>query len=293
MSIEEVEKLRKKSRNIFLCGLTISGLTAIISLFINSIAPIFVFVIGLILTIIINIKPKKEFNMAYKDMFVLNSLKSVFTDLVYEPDEGLDESVIRSTNMMDMGDRYSSNDFISGKYKNINFSQADVHIEERRTTTDSNGNQTTSTVTLFRGRWLIFDFNKSFKANIQVREKKFHNAKISNFFSEKKYEKISLEDQAFNNEFVVYAQDSHEAFYILTPALMSKIKNLSNSISGTLLFCFVDSKLHIGLNNNKDSFERGVFSKINEEEETKNISNDIKVITDFVDQLNLDNDLFK
>ena len=293
MSVEDVENLRKKSRNIFVWGLVISGIIAIISFFVFPIAPLLVFGIGIILTVIINIKPKKEFNMAYKDTFVLKSLQSVFTDLVYEPDEGIDESIIYNTNMMDTGDSYHSNDFISGKYKNINFTQSDVKIEERQTSTDSNGNETSTMVTIFMGRWLIFDFNKNFKANIQVRGKGFNSAKISNFASQKKYEKISLEDQAFNNEFVVYAQDSHEAFYILTPALMSKIKNLSNSISGQLLFCFVDSKLHIGLNNSKDSFERGVFSKIDEQAEIKNISNDIKVITDFVDELNLDNDLFK
>ena len=102
-----------------------------------------------------------------------------------------------------------------------------------------------------------------------------------------------MEDQAFNNSFRTYAQDEHEAFYILTPSLMEKIKNLTNNISGKLLFCFVDNKLHIGLQNGKDSFEHSIYKQIDEEKVTNEISQDIKLITNFVDELSLDNTLFR
>ena len=195
--------------------------------------------------------------------------------------------------MMDMGDRYTSNDFISGKYKNINIVQADVHIEEEHQSTDSEGHTTTTWVTIFRGRWMVFDFNKLFKANIQVSQKGFGNSRISNWGAQVKYKKVMMENQAFNNSFRTYAQDEHEAFYILTPSLMEKIKNLTNNISGKLLFCFVDNKLHIGLQNGKDSFEHSIYKQIDEEQVTNEISKDIKLITDFVDELSLDNTLFR
>ena len=74
---------------------------------------------------------------------------------------------------------------------------------------------------------------------------------------------------------------------------MQRIKKLNNMISGKLLFCFIDNKLHIGLYNNKDSFEHSLFSKIDENLAIESVSKDIKMITAFVDELNLDNDLFK
>ena len=143
------------------------------------------------------------------------------------------------------------------------------------------------------GRWMVFDFNKSFKANIQVCQKGFWNSKLGNWNSRNTYKKVMLEDQEFNNNFRVYAQDEHEAFYVLTPTIISKIKDLSNNISGKLLFCFVDNKLHVGIANDSDSFEHGIFTKIDEEDIMNNISKDIKLITNFVDELNFDNDLFK
>lgn len=295
MTIEEVEILRKKARNIILIGTIISFIIAIIIYILTNQPFIIMFglIISIIITTILSHNPQKKFKKAFKETFVLKSLNNIFTDLIYNPESGLDQSVIRNTGMMYMGDRYSSNDYICGKYKNINIVQADVHIEERHETRDSNGHTHTTYETIFKGRWMIFDFNKNFKANIQVRQKGFGNAKINNWRQTSKYQKIMMEDQVFNNNFRTYAQSDIEAFYILTPSLMEKLKNLASKTSGKLLFCFIDNKLHIGIHNNKDSFEHGVFTKINEEKITNNIAQDINLITNFVDELNLDNDLFR
>jgi len=59
------------------------------------------------------------------------------------------------------------------------------------------------------------------------------------------------------------------------------------------MFCFVGNRLHIAIDNNEDSFECNVFKVINEQEIEADIIKDIKVITDFVNELSLDNDLFR
>lgn len=295
MNVTDLENLRKKvQRKVLLCIF----ITIISAIFIALITTTFshsiiVLILGTIISFAICSKPIKTFTMAFKDLFVLKSLKSIFTDLQYNPMVGIDEGIIRETQMMNMGDRYSSNDLIIAKYKNINIMQADVHIEEEHQTTDSDGHTTTTYVTIFRGRWMVFDFNKTFKANLQLCQKGFSNSKLNNWGNKEKFKKVMLEDEAFNNMFRTYAQSEHEAFYILTPSLMEKIKNLVSSINGKILFCFVDNKLHVGLQNNKDSFEHSIFKKINEEQIIEDILKDIKLITNFVDELDLDNDLFR
>lgn len=296
MSIEEIETLRKKAKNQFLIGIVISIIIGLILFILVSSLPLIgigVIIVGIIISVILGSITSNKFSLAFKNTFVLKALNSIFNNLVYEPEKGLDRAIIANTQMMNMGDRYRSNDFISGTYKNINFVQADVHIEEEHYTTDSNGNTTVTWITLFKGRWMVFDFNKVFKANIQVCQKGFSNATVNNFFAKVKYKKVNMEDQDFNNKFRVYAQDEHDAFYILTPSLMEKIKIVTTKSKAKLLFCFIDDKLHIGINNYKDSFEPSLFKKIDEEEILKIISDDIQVITNFVDELNLDNDLFK
>lgn len=300
-SVEEIERLRVKAANIIKIGSIISvslaivvALSAVISGNFFSLPLAFgILIIGIIVTMVFSNKPSKEFKLAYKNTFVLQSLKSVFDDLEYNPERGFDYNVIKNTGMMYMGDRYSSNDYVKGKYKNINVEQADVHIEEQVTTTDSDGNTTTHYETLFMGQWMIFDFNKSFSANVQVCGKRFYNAKRGNWGSSLKYKKVEMEDAEFNKMFRVYAVDAHEAFYILTPSLMGRIKKLSNSIKGSLLLCFIDNKLHVGISNNKDAFEASVFRKLDESKIIDSIAGEIKLITNFVDELNLDNDLFR
>ena len=254
---------------------------------------VFIMAIRMFIKYIFLNKQITEFNNGFKNKYVLSSLNKIFTDLKYFPDKGLDYGVIANTRMMDMGDRYSSNDYFEGKYKNVNVKQADVHIEEEQQTTDSDGHTTTTWVTIFEGKWMIFDFNKTFTASVQVSQKGFGNSRVNNWGEKNKYKKVEMEDAEFNKMFRIYAQNEHDAFYILTPSLMEKIKNLAKTVSGKLLLCFINNELHIGLYNYKDSFEHSVYKKIDEEKINDNISKEIKIITNFVDELDLDNSLFR
>ena len=297
MSLNDLEGKRKKYRNRIFLSIIIF---AIIVYCITSLATvyddfiiflIFSIIIGVTISIFLTSGPRKKYSKAYKEYFVLKGLKKIFTDLNYEPESGIPRSTIADTHMMNTGDIYKSNDFISGKYKDVAFSQADVDIQEEQQTTDSNGNTTTYYVTIFRGRWMIFDFNKEFKANVQVCEKGFGN-NITR--SKIKYEKVEMESDAFNKKFNIYAQNAHDAFYILTPSLMEKIDNLEKRNKGKILLCFINNQLHVGLYDGKDSFEpSSCFKEINEEEELKRASVDIEQITMFVDELQLDNTLFR
>ena len=296
--MEELEKLRIKLRNKYIKSITIVVIITVLVAITQFYFTIFTIIFGIIIVMISTSKMKNEYKMAFKKVFVVKVLESKFSDLIYEPNLGMPYETIAKTNMMHMGNIYESEDFISAKYKNIKFEQADVHIQEEETSTDSDGNTTTTYVTIFKGRWMVFDFNKTFKANVQIVQKGFGNSKVKmvSLFRKKDdlFKKVSMESEEFNKRFKVYAQSEHEAFYLITPALMTRIIKLDELNKGKLLLGFIDNRLHIGIYDNKDSFEYGsIFKKINEEEIVKRISGEVETITQFVDELNLDNDLFK
>ena len=296
MGVSELEVMRKKAKNkMLLCVIVpiVIGIIAGISF-----RSMLLFVAGLIVMILGAIyagKSAGEFTKEFKKKYVLAGLQQVFDNLVYKPNDGLPRNLIADTQMMRMGDRYTSNDYVSGTYKGIRVEQADVHIEEEYTTTDSDGDTTTHYETLFKGRWMIFDFNKTFVRNVQVAQKGFQNAKRGKLFAKKeeKYKKVKLEDVDFNKNFRVYAQHEEDAFYILTPAMMERIRRVTAGTEGKMIFCFVDDRLHVGVHNKKDSFEHSLFKKIDEEKIQKDITGDIGLITQFVDELSLDTKLFK
>lgn len=289
--LKELEDLRSSIiKKSVITTLIFLAITIVVMLVTEMVQILFFgFVFGLLIGNLVVRKDIKNYREIYKSKIVLATFQEIFTDIHYDMNRGLDRSVIANTQMMYMGDRYHSNDLMSAKYKGINFVSADVHIEEQDT--DSDGN--TTYYTIFRGQWFIFDFNKQFKANIQVCESSFMGARRGGLFSGTKYNKVELEDIDFNKRFKTFAENDFDAFYVLTPNTMEKIKKLADNTNGNLLFCFIDNKLHIGLHNHRDLFEPSVFKKINLEEEKQKILGETKIITDFVDTLNLDNDLFK
>ena len=289
--LEKLETLRKKALKKQLITMGIFLLLAVLLFPIFYVTSIGLLIPGFIVATLISNKDVKEFNKMYKQNIVLEALKRICTDVTFDYDKGIKREVIANTQMMYMGDIFHSNDYITGKYKNINFELSDVLIEDE--STDSDGN--TTYYTIFKGQWFIFDFNKEFKANIQVCGKGFTNSKRIILFGKKeeKYKKVELEDIDFNKNFKVYAQREEDAFYVLTPGTMNRIKEVAEKVKGRLLFCFIDNRLHIAVHNNKDLFEASIYKKINIEESINKTNEEISAITNFVDILSLDNDLFK
>lgn len=170
-------------------------------------------------------RSQKAYRRLFKERLVRSELEKQFGDLRYLPEAGIPASSIEQTGMMRMGNRYHAEDYLSGTAGGVPFEQSDVCIQN----VTSNG-KSTSTVTYFRGRWLIFSFNKRFTHNMLVVSDSFSYAKRpGGFFGKDRSERLSMESEAFNDAFKVYAQDAHEAYYILTPPLMERLLALERA----------------------------------------------------------------
>ena len=212
-------------------------------------------------------------------------------DVSFDPNSGISRYEIEDLGVLRC-DEYSSNDLITATYKGVAFRQSDVHMVD--VTTDSKGNRSESTV--FRGRWLVFDFNKDFNWNLELISKGFHSARrIGGIlsFGQTKTERIKLEDEAFNKTFKVFAENEHEAFYILTPHIMQSLLQLKEELNAPILLTFAGGRLHIGVYNGKDAFEGKIFGKIDIEAEKARMLSDLRLITNFVDELSLERDIYK
>lgn len=256
-----------------------------ISIAFSSILPIIIhgIIIGSFISFIYtSLKTNKDYiayKNAYKNYFITSTFEKVFTSLSYSHEMQMPYYTIAKTGMMRMGDRYSSNDYVRAKYKDIPFEQADVHIEEEHR--DSDGDRTYSTV--FRGRYITFELNKKFDKKVLVASKNFN---AENF--DRTFKIVRLESSEFNHRFSVYAQDNFEAFYLLDPAVMERIMKLDELHNGKIMVCFSDRKMHVAINDHTDSFEPAPAGKpIDEQAEFNKVINDIKVVTNIVDELKL------
>lgn len=205
------------------------------------------FIGGFILTIVASSfegKAKGE----YKTKYLRPLLEKYFEVIEFDSTKGFDEEVVNESDLFSRGNRYSSNDYFRGKYKNIPFSMADVTIKH----VQNNGKHTTTT-TRFKGKWIIADFPKSIKGYVKVREKEFLGGDGTGLFSG--LEKIETESVEFNAKFGVRCNDEVEAFYILTPHFMETLLEIENNMDGTIGFAFYRNQIHIGIFSHTDDFE--------------------------------------
>lgn len=287
MTFKDVETARKNYQEKVYKGLLISGIILILaftSLFLLGI------ILGMVMIVLafstpvvvafMTNKEKIAYRKAYKGYFVEQNLKKIFTNVVYEHDNGFSPEVIRESGMMRLADRFYSNDATIAKYKNIPFSQADVAIT--RTYTDNKGN--THELPVFKGRYMMFEFPKKFEYRLEVIGKKFRLYQIPGKAKNRKMTEMETESTDFNHNFMVYGDDGFESFYLLAPDVISKIEDIGVRYDYKLLLGFYDNKLIVALDDGKDAFEPPRFSRpIDEKTEMKRVSEDIKVITDFVD----------
>lgn len=297
MTFQDVENARKiywdKLRARLIVSIIVSVIICALLFIIGSsnffYVAIFIPVIFSIAVVIIVLVTRKEavaYRKAYKGYFVEQSLQNIFTDLSYTHESGLDPNILRATGMINTGDVYTSNDLTIAKYKEVGFVQADAHIQ--REDTDSDGN--TTYYTIFKGRFMIFEFPKKFNFKLELVGKKFRAYRIPGKDSKNNREmsKVQTESNEFNHTFKIFAQDGFETFYLLDPAIMVKIQNIAERYNHKILFGFLENKMLVAIDDGKDSFEPPrAFKPIDEKAELKKVATEIKVITDFVDELSL------
>lgn len=286
----EVLEQRRKQCPIFIyvgiCGVIIGALLFILFISLDSsliVLSLLLFLFpGFVFLMIGNIK----FKTIEKD-FKRICLDKIITDVVpgatYQENLGIPLNDIYSYKLLQKGDRAYTEDLIQGTIDGVKFRTCDLRLEERRV--HNNGKTTTVTyVPYFIGRFFEFDFNKKFKGNIVITE-----AGIVKPFG---MQKINLESNEFNKKFKTYANDEFSAFYVLTPQLMMSLLDLENANPGCIMIAINSNKMCLALNNNRDTFSLKMNQPI-DDRLYKALQNDLKIITDIVSEMKLNDKVFK
>jgi len=280
---QKLESLRKQAIYLFI-GAAIAFVFGIVIVFksLNVGILILISAVGLFVCAVIK---EGSYNSKVKEFFVVDIFQRYFDEVKFASG-GFKRDFIRSSELIGLANVFSSNDLLSGKYRDVEFQQSDILVQRRQKVGKSS-----VTTTLFKGQYRVFEFNKRFTSYLQVRDKEgflFGNAKPYQFFTEREAtKKVKLENSEFNNKFDVYASDEHEAFYILTPHFMEKIMKLNESMNSQVLIGFIDNQLHVAVNNGEDFFEPSLWDPL-DESYFKRVDEEIKAIIEIIDILDLD-----
>ena len=239
----------------------------------------------LILGLIFDIKGISQFNTIKKN-FKYEVLKPLFEETIpgvsYDPEQGLEESVVQEIEYLKKAARFRSEDYLYGDIGSVSFKSSDVQLEERHVRKTKNGKQEYYR-TYFLGRIFKFDFNKRFIGSLEVLEKQSPKSKD--------YQKVELESIDFNDKFDAFSTNDETAFYILTPQIMEAIIKLEERHQGDLGLLFKGQYLYISIHNKIDTFDLKLFKDFDKTMLQK-FKDDLLMIQDIVNTLNLNQDIF-
>lgn len=264
---QERNKIKKKRNSALIIYFVVSIFLAILVL--SSMTPFSIFFIFLLVIIGIFVISHFSGNFAkiFKTEIINEVIKFFGEDLNYSQSEHITKDEYRESKLFGSFDRYRGEDLIAGtiylddqqESNGVKIKMSEVHTEKRHR--DSKGHTHYSTI--FKGIFMIVDFNKAFKSSTYV----FNDSGLLNFLGGRSgTSRVKLEDVVFEKEFEVYSEDQIEARYILTPTFMEKLKSLKRKTGGKMRIAFKNNKMYLAissrdnlleasLNQSMDSFE--------------------------------------
>ncbi len=203
----------------------------------------------------------KDYTLEFKQNIIKPLIETISQELSYNCHHHINEHLFKRSDLFAKPDRISGNDYVSGIVKGTKIEFSDIHAEARHK--DSKNKESWST--LFRGLFIVAEFNKNFNSKTLVlpdsAQSTFGNLiggwlQSNNFARD---ELVRMDDNEFEREFVVYSKDQIEARYILSHSLMKKLLGLKKKSKHPLYVSFVGNHIHIAIDYKKDLFEPSIF----------------------------------
>ncbi len=260
--VEKDRKMRSRKSTIAIIGAIFFWITLWLLLFPNwresanagkTILILLVAVNGFLLTVgLLLACIWRQFNAQFKCRFIQKILYFINPTLEYYPKQHIDKYAFGQSGLfLNRHNRFKGDDLITGI-----IGQTAMECSEL----DVSYSDDDSTEIIFKGLFMIADFNKEFHGQTVVLPDKAERifgrfGKKLQAMNPQRSQLIQLEDSEFEKEFVVYGSDQVEARYILTPALMKRILDLREKRKTQIHLSFYKSNVYIAVSLDRKLFE--------------------------------------
>ncbi len=242
-----------------------------------------------------------EWSRLFKWRVLTRLVKFISPELEYQPERSISEEEFRASLLFQREpDRYRGEDLIEGRVGQTAIRLSEVHAEYKTEHYDSKGRRYTTWHTLFRGLFIVADFNKHFNGITLVLPDVEQNLLgwfgqvlqgVSATLGFQPGELVKLEDPEFERAFKVYSTDQIEARYILTPSLMARILRFRQLTDSEIRLAFIASRLYVAIPTIHNYFEApSLFAPVGELLKPETIGkylHELQFALAVVDELNL------
>ncbi len=201
---------------------------------------------------------KKAYLGAFKQGVFAEAVRMAVPGMAYFPESMVPQYSFEAGGLFSSRiDRYNGEDCFRGRCAATELMFSELHVEREDTSTDSDGHRKSHWVTVFKGIYMVADFNKEFSCRMKIVP---DVAEATFGWIGRKLQGISgdlvrLENPEFEKAFKVTASDQLAARYIMTPDMQERFLELRGKWSPDIRAAFLDSCLHLAIPKNDDWFE--------------------------------------
>lgn len=221
-------------------------------------------VVFLIYYILIYQKAYQKFNLAFKQEYVMSAITETpgFSDLQYTAGRGFTYDEMQVLDIVPCGVKnyFKSSDNLTGVFREVRFRAGNI------TTSIYPKGRSSMPDEVFSGQVIgfsLFDEKKISQSRVQIFPKKLEDDKKPIITGGA----VETENAAFHNMFSVYAEDEHNAFYILTPQVLEKLMLFQQQVNDRVYFLFDGSYMFIACQQNRNPFDGYVDIPMDEQAE--------------------------
>jgi hypothetical protein len=239
-------------------------------------------------------KITQPYRRQYKSNVMPKIVKYVDEGLNYDPKGKIPlESFIKSAIFTEIPDEYSCEDRVYGKLGQTGIDFCEVLARKKDRDHDMDGRRQTRYTTIFRGLFMVLDFNKRLKRKTLVlpdTAEKIMGKMVGGFLQSKNPNRpplVRLEDPDFEKHFVVYSEDQVEARYVLSTSLMRAITEYREKAGKNISLSFFENSLIVAIPFRKNLFEPVLFRSTVDYNQILEFHGIIQLASDIVEDLSL------
>lgn len=194
-------------------------------------------------------QPKRDYAKAYKKD-ILPKLSETL-GLKYRHKGKIPLREIKPSKIVPSHDRYTTDDYFEGSYKNVGIKFSEIDLEVRR-----RSNKRTYYVSVFKGLAILLEMDrKKFNGHTILQK---NEAKFIEWFKEKSsgMKRANMVDPEFEKAFDAYTTDQVEARYLIDPKIIEELKSVSAEYDGKkMTAAYFDNKVLVMIASKTNHFE--------------------------------------
>lgn len=255
----------------------------------------FMLIIMIVFSSGISLYRRQQFSVKriYKHEVISKIVEAVDNNFVYLYDRGVGEKYFNESLLFSKPDRYSGEDYISGRLGETDFQLSEIHAEYESISGDDESDP--SYRTIFKGFFMVADFHQGFQGHtivVPYNKARFIWGRIQQAAKSQGMEIAKMEDVDFEGKFGVFTTDQAEARNILSMSMIENIVKLKEKFDSKIYITFLNSCIYIAIEWELNIFEPNLKKTLLDENTIHDLLDEIWMCLEIIEDLDLNKEIW-